>query len=1318
MKAADTNRARSALAGFTPAKITGVVAAKEWQTRNAPAAPPAADTAIGRYLAGGWRETNATIRRQKTPPPDVPEIDAEFKPSGEDMVLRRTVPMDMFAHIPIDDLVGMKVRDAAYASTQLDHSELGPSAGGAVTMHIAAAEGTAIYVVGDTGEILLARDTEIAISRAEPNGEGGWDLYGVVIPKTAVKRQDRGDTPATDGDTALDEPATDGDTALDEPATDGDTALAEPATDGDTDDGQDTPPAAPEKRPNPRQDPVGYARAMTDAELLTSASRRGILPRLRRAVAAEQVRRAELAGQPGGGPFAAANADPQRTTLDDTVTGGFLYFGDGDRPAAVGVPVSTQQLGRGRQSTFTFLDHVDNKPQEGSRGVQHRPRDRVWLAPLPPADVVDAYVTGIRDARRGGRPLDTGDQQGARQDAGTPGTAQPTGTTVSGARDTQPPSGEVPPQQLDITGGTTAFGGTRTDVGLPERPQVGRERAIAQVQQLGLFASDEREMAGQEALLDALLSMPAGPASEPPPEIEPQTPAAATPPARPTSIVPDDLTNWNDEQLAALFRQVSAVDDMADLDEPGMRRITEEWDRREQAMADLVATVPEDLAPLSDDDLEALFAKVTGELGTMDDATVDRLGAEMDRRSEAARKTAEDAPKRALLARPVGDLTDEEIETAAGYAADLGDEPAIVRVYTEWEARDRAREAAEAQAEAERAAAAEAERAAAVEAAQEAERAAAAEAAQAAETRSFDALGAAWSAAIIPAMTRGEVSVSTVTLGEPGLRQVMGDGWVDDQIANWAANHQGEEPTGSERNNALSAGVANLPDEGKARVLFAAAAKKNTAEFIGWSDADLTSLISRSMFGQTADAEILDQARRARMEVNLRATRALRADNVRAFRQAQIRAFGTPVADLSDAELETAPTLLTVDPPDEAVLARVDEVRAEILRRQADLARIAAEKAAGPSGPARLRNPVSQLGYLERMAESANVPVTREAAERLDRAKAIVYGLPETAKPKDIRAAARKDPRPLPVQAATIIGWYRHLGRYENIPDDLPDYRSWVRGPADEDVPDVPEPLPPANVSNPDQVWAQIQANAQVEIADGRYETGVRFMRAVARAYGIPAEDMPATRDSVVALNRQTGSALNTDTRTPRQRAALFIAEFRRLAAEDGIDPSDTLRYGPPDKGGRTRQASFRASTPDQQRRIDALIARGWDSLDAYAEVHGADPDQMRRGQRVSEKEIRQAYAEYVELQYQAAEKATAGNLINKRAAGRGIDPRALFSGPWSTARANASEELLRFWAENQRMSYADFKASMAGGAEARAARQRLVGAGKGNEFA
>ncbi|MFK0289934.1 phage minor capsid protein [Streptomyces sp. NPDC090442] len=78
--------------------------------------------------------------------------------------------------------------------------------------------------------------------------------------------------------------------------------------------------------------------------------------------------------------------------------------------------------------------------------------------------------------------------------------------------------------------------------------------------------------------------------------------------------------------------------------------------------------------------------------------------------------------------------------------------------------------------------------------------------------------------------------------------------------------------------------------------------------------------------------------------------------------------------------------------------------------------------------------------------------------------------------------------------------------------------------------------------------------------------------------------------------------------------------------------------------------------------------------------------------------EIRQMYEEHLHLQWLAAEDATRGHLLNRRAEADGVDPRSLFSGPSHVAYARASEDLIRFWEEQSpRVTLAEFTEQVTG---------------------
>ncbi|GLY08245.1 ADP-ribosyltransferase [Actinoplanes sp. NBRC 101535] len=257
MTGKDRKRAQQGMAGFKPAEISSPDAAGEWLQRNSAATPSAEGGAIGRYLAGGWKETNPALRSGK-PVESIDQLDAAFTDLPEDIVLRRVVPSKMFNEIPGSDLVGMKMRDAAPASTSVDRP--GPSAPGMVTMHIAAPAGTKAYINDDAGEVLLARDTEIAITGATENPAGGWDLHGVVIPRTDTPAKPKGKGKQDDGDqdtTTVDDGTTAAPGSEDtNTTTSGDGPASAPEPEPANDDQQQTELDAAEDSGQGQQDPA------------------------------------------------------------------------------------------------------------------------------------------------------------------------------------------------------------------------------------------------------------------------------------------------------------------------------------------------------------------------------------------------------------------------------------------------------------------------------------------------------------------------------------------------------------------------------------------------------------------------------------------------------------------------------------------------------------------------------------------------------------------------------------------------------------------------------------------------------------------------------------------------------------------------------------------------------------------------------------------------------------------------------------------------------------------------------------------------------
>ena len=73
-------------------------------------------------------------------------------------------------------------------------------------------------------------------------------------------------------------------------------------------------------------------------------------------------------------------------------------------------------------------------------------------------------------------------------------------------------------------------------------------------------------------------------------------------------------------------------------------------------------------------------------------------------------------------------------------------------------------------------------------------------------------------------------------------------------------------------------------------------------------------------------------------------------------------------------------------------------------------------------------------------------------------------------------------------------------------------------------------------------------------------------------------------------------------------------------------------------------------------------------------------------------RECRAEYDDTLYAQYEAAEEATRGALLNARGRAKGIDPFSLFMGNERRALAYASEELVEHWASHPRVTFAAFE--------------------------
>ncbi|MFE0877309.1 phage minor capsid protein [Streptomyces smyrnaeus] len=177
--------------------------------------------------------------------------------------------------------------------------------------------------------------------------------------------------------------------------------------------------------------------------------------------------------------------------------------------------------------------------------------------------------------------------------------------------------------------------------------------------------------------------------------------------------------------------------------------------------------------------------------------------------------------------------------------------------------------------------------------------------------------------------------------------------------------------------------------------------------------------------------------------------------------------------------------------------------------------------------------------------------------------------------------------------------------------------------------------------------------------------------------------------------------------------------ELARIAAEmdrrDGVPlpaPSDTSDAVADLLANRDALAEVMAPAPGPDE---------WGAWASDAEPSTSDStthdasdtsDDEQEERRITRREARELYDEYVYAQYLAAEEDCRGYLLNKRAEMAGVDPISLFSGPARIAYARASDELKAWWAEHGRMTQAEFIEQATGIRSAAAERARQNEAG------
>lgn len=226
-------------------------------------------------------------------------------------------------------------------------------------------------------------------------------------------------------------------------------------------------------------------------------------------------------------------------------------------------------------------------------------------------------------------------------------------------------------------------------------------------------------------------------------------------------------------------------------------------------------------------------------------------------------------------------------------------------------------------------------------------------------------------------------------------------------------------------------------------------------------------------------------------------------------------------------------------------------------------------------------------------------------------------------------------------------------------------------------------------------------------------------------------EDAHATARATYSLPRPVHTMTDDELSQAAHDAGGDEKILRQVYAEWDFREKEAERQATVDAHNAEMHKPISAWTHDEtpeDRKLDELLAKGWDYLDAYAEVHNLDPSMLQAHQAAAavdrgtgeslDKAVRRQYDEHVHLSYVTAERAVRGHMLSREGLAEHVDPISLFSGTSARARKYASEDLLRYWADNGgRQTYTEFRAQVLGRSSDKAAAKVSALAGNGRDF-
>jgi hypothetical protein len=192
----------------------------------------------------------------------------------------------------------------------------------------------------------------------------------------------------------------------------------------------------------------------------------------------------------------------------------------------------------------------------------------------------------------------------------------------------------------------------------------------------------------------------------------------------------------------------------------------------------------------------------------------------------------------------------------------------------------------------------------------------------------------------------------------------------------------------------------------------------------------------------------------------------------------------------------------------------------------------------------------------------------------------------------------------------------------------------------------------------------------------------------------LPAEIDAYRRSQQSALKGRTAPLPPVSPNIPRARLRSYsdeqlAAEFADISRADQLD-EPALRKIIAEMDRREKKPRPRRPTKKQQD-LDAQLEQGRDYRSAAAAVLDRKPGETL------DAAVRRYHDEWLDLSYLQAEQNTAGHMLSPAGRDARIDPRSLFTGPLARARKYASEELLRWWADNPRLDRTQFRAQLLG---------------------